>query len=337
MNQGFLTVPLSRGPGPVSPLPAGPDLPLGPDTAQWIVDRAVTSLIVMKDGAIRHESYYLGTGPDDLRISWSVAKSFLSALFGIVMAEGAITSLDDQVVKYAPELAGSAYDGATLRNVLQMTSGVKFNEDYLDFWSDINRMGRVIALGKSMDGFTADQKGRDGAPGAVWHYVSIDTHVIGMVIRGATGRSIPDLMNEKLLPHLGFEADPYYLSDGFGTAFVLGGLNLRSRDYARFGQMFLQDGQWQGQQIVPTDWVAASTVPSAPTAAGMQHYGYQWWMPPDARPGEFYARGIYGQYIYLNRPLGVVIVATGADRHFRDAGAHDSNIAMFRRLAEAAQ
>lgn len=336
MDSGFLTVPLSRGAGPVSPLPAGPEMPLGAATAQWIADRAVTSLIVMKNGAIRHESYYLGTAPDDLRISWSVAKSFLSALFGIVMAEGAIASLDDPVVKYVPSLAGSAYDGATIRNVLQMSSGVKFDEDYLDFWSDINRMGRVLALGKSMDGFTADLNQRDGAPGAAWQYVSIDTHVIGMVIRGATGRDIPDLMNEKLLAHMGFEADPYYLADGYGTAFVLGGLNLRSRDYARFGQMFLQGGEWQGQQVVPADWVAASTVPSAPTAPGERQYGYQWWMPPDARPGEFYARGIYGQYIYLDKPLGVVIVTTGADRQFREDGVHDSNIAMFRQLAEEA-
>ena len=299
--------------------------------------RQVTGIVVLKDGALRHEAYYLGTGAEDLRISWSVAKSFLSALFGIVMAEGAIASLDDGVVTYAPGLAGSAYDGATIRNVLNMASGVAFDEDYLDFWSDINKMGRVIALGGSLDGFAAGLTSRVGAPGAAWHYVSIDTHVLGMVIRGATGRSIPDLMSDKLLSKLGFEAAPYYLTDGDGTAFVLGGLNLRTRDYARFGQMILQGGRWQGQQVVPADWIAASTAPSAPTAAGEEQYGFQWWMPEDAREGEFYAIGVYGQYIYVNLPEGMVIAVNAADRHFTEAGVNAANIAMFRNLTEAAQ
>ncbi|MFN7004645.1 MAG: 6-aminohexanoate hydrolase, partial [Roseinatronobacter sp.] len=113
------------------------------------------------------------------------------------------------------------------------------------------------------------------------------------------------------------------------------GLNLPTRDYARFGQMFLQMGEWNGAQIVPIDWVAASTEPSAPTAAGREQYGLQWWMAPDAPTGEYYARGIYGQYIYINRAAGVVIAANGADRNFRAQGANMQNIEMFRRIAAA--
>lgn len=340
MDRAFLTIPLSRGEGPVAPLPAGTPMTPPQGFDDWVEARSVTALVILKDGRVVYEGYFDGTGPDDLRISWSVAKSFLSALFGILLEEGAIASIDDQVVKYAPSLKGSAYEGATIRDVLTMQSGVTFDEDYLDFWSDINKMGRVLALGQSMDAFTQALTARDGAPGTHWQYVSIDTHVIGMVMRGATGKSIAQLMNEKLMPRLGLEAAPYYLSDGHETAFVLGGLNLRTRDYARFGQMVLDDGLWQGSQVVPADWLRAATRPQAKTEPGARQYGYQWWIPPDAPDApesEVYARGIYGQYIWIDRAQGVVIAANGADRGFREPGAHESMIAMFRKLSELAR
>lgn len=118
MERAFLTREVDRGDAPVSPLPMGDTTPLPDQTDEWIRKRAVTSLLVLRGGDILHESYHLGTGPEDRRIGWSIAKSYLSALFGIVMADGAITSLDDPVTKYAPGLKGSAYDGATIRNVL---------------------------------------------------------------------------------------------------------------------------------------------------------------------------------------------------------------------------
>jgi hypothetical protein len=335
MDRAFLTVPLSRGDGPVTPLPQGPKMVLPEGVAEWIETRSVTSLVVLHAGQIVHESYHLGTGPEDRRISWSMAKSFLSALFGRLAAEGAIASLDDPVVKYAPQLKGSAYDGVSILNVLQMTSGLDFDEDYLDYDSDINRMGRVLALGGSMDGFAASLTARAAAPGTVWEYVSIDTHVLGMVIRGATGRDIPSLMSEKVIAPIGFEAAPYYLSDGEGVAFVLGGLNMRSRDYARFGLMYEQGGRISGRQVVPEEWVTASTRASAPTRPGDSRYGYQWWVPEGAPQGVFLARGIYGQYIYIDQTRDVVIVVTAADRQFREDGIDAANVAIMRRIAEA--
>ncbi|SLN63745.1 6-aminohexanoate-dimer hydrolase [Roseovarius litorisediminis] len=335
MNAAFLSRPVSRGDGPVSELPKGPDATLPPTTADWITERTVTSLLVLQKGQIVHESYYQGTGADDRRISWSVAKSYLSALFGILVAEGQITSLDDEVTQYAPVLTGSAYDGATIRNLLQMTSGVTFDEDYLDYHSDINRMGRVLALGGTMDGFAAGLTARDAEPGRKWHYVSIDTHIVGMVVRGATGRDIPDLLSEKIIAPLGQEAEPYYLTDGQGVAFVLGGLNQSTRDYARFGLMIARMGRYNGQQVVPVDWVAASTRASAPTAPGEIRYGYQWWIPKDGHDGEFFGHGIYGQFIYIDQTRDVVIVSTAADRKFREPGVRDANIAMFRQIAAA--
>ncbi len=335
MDKAFLTTDLPRGDGPTWELPYGPGFDLPDGTDQWIEDRAVTSLLVMQDGAIRFEEYYLGTGPDDRRISWSVAKSYLSALFGILMAEGAISSLDDPVAQYAPELKGSAYDTATIRNVLNMASGVTFDEDYLDYNSDINRMGRVVALGGELDDFAASLQDSFVAPGETWQYVSIDTHVIGMVIRGATGRSVAVLLTEKVIEPLGLERDGYYITDGAGVAFVLGGLNFTTRDFARFGQLILQGGERDGRQIVPADWIDTSTWPSAPTDPGEIGYGYQWWIPVGAHEGEFMARGIYGQYIYFDQPRGVLIVTTGADRKFREPGVNELNVEMFRKIAQS--
>lgn len=333
MNAAFLTTPVLRGNGPVSALPTGREMTLPAETEDWIKSRSVTSLLVLKSGEIRHESYHLGTKETDHRISWSVAKSYLSALFGILLEEGAIASIDDPVTKYAPLLKSSAYDGATIRNVLNMASGVTFDEDYLDHDSDINRMGREIALGGTLDQFTADLKESFVAPGAQWQYVSIDTHVIGMVIRGATGQSIATLLQDRIIAPLGLEEDLYYVTDGEGVAFVLGGLNITTRDYARFGLMIEQDGSYNGQQVVPAEWIAASTAASAPTKPGKIGYGYQWWIPVGAKEGEFLARGVYGQYIYIDQARDLVIVSTAADRKFREKGVNEINIEMFRKLA----
>ncbi|WP_305972142.1 MULTISPECIES: serine hydrolase [unclassified Mameliella] len=333
MDRLFETVPIPATTSAV-PLPEGPAMEMPADWQAWLDRRAVTGAIVLRGGEIVHESYHLGTGAKDLRISWSVAKSYLSALFGILLKQGHVDSLDDPVVKYAPQLAGSAYDGATIRNVLQMSTGVVFDEDYLDFWSDIKKMGRILALGGSMDGFAAGLDETDQAPGERWRYVSIDTHVLSMVARGATGRSLPDLLADNLLDPMGVYGDPYYLSDGYGVAFALGGLNLTLRDYARLGEMYRAGGRLQGKQIVPEAWVNESTRPSARTDEGQLQYGYQWWMPADAREGEFMARGIYGQYVYIARQSGTVVAITGADRGFREAGAFDDALQMFRRLAD---
>ena len=335
METAFLTVPVPRGDRPEASLPTGAAMDLSPEMQDWVVDADLTSLLVLKGGEVVFEDYYLGTTAQDTRISWSLAKSFMSALLGVVLEEGAIGSIDDPVTQYAPKLIGTAYDGATIRNVLQMTSAVVFDEDYLDQRSDIQRMGRVLALGGLMDDFTASFFETSGLRGEAWNYVSLDTHVLGMVLRGATGRSVADLMSEKIIGPLGMEGTPLFVSDGDGVAIVLGGLIMTTRDYARFAQMIAQNGQWNGQQIVPADWIAVSTAASAPTAPGKIRYGYQWWVPVDAPNGEFLGRGIYGQYLYIDQERDVVIVVTAADRQFRDAGVNRANIEMMRTIARA--
>ncbi|MBT8410524.1 MAG: serine hydrolase, partial [Octadecabacter sp.] len=163
----------------------------------------------------------------------------------------------------------------------------------------------------------------------------IDTHVVGMVVRGATGRTIPDLLSEKVIAPLGLTQAPYYIADGYGASFVLGGLNLTTQDYALFGHMIASGGMSFGTRIVSEDWITESTRASAPTDAGAIGYGYQWWIPVGATDGQFMARGIYGQYIYIDRPRGVVIAVNAADRQFREDGVDDQNVAMFRAIAEA--
>lgn len=333
MDRIFLSTPLAVENHALSPLPYGPQWALPADVADWVARRNVTGLVVLSGGALVHESYYLGTRDSDRRIAWSVSKSILSALTGILYEKGLIPALDTDVSDLASALKGSAYEGVTLLQVLQMSSGVAFDENYDSFWSDINKMGRVLALGGSMDEFTAGIDTRLRPPGSQMQYVSLDSHVVAMALEGATGRDLPDLMSEYLVGPMGFESVPLYLTDGTGTAFALGGLNMTTRDYARFGQMMANGGIWRGEQVVPSTWVRDSTLPSAPTLPGEIGYGLQWWIPVGWPAGEFIAIGVYGQYIYVNRNLGVVVAVNAADRAFLDPGVEEESFAVLRSIA----
>ena len=336
MDEMFLhaAVPL---PGPVRAL-EGESAPLptrleGLDVADYLSQTATTSLLVLKDGRIAHESYRLGTRPDDLRISWSVAKSVLSLAVGAAVERGEL-DLGRTVDSYVPALADGAYAGVTVEQALRMSSGVSFDEVYLDFWSDINRMGRVLALGGSMDGFAAARSERARPAGTVRQYNSIDTHVVAMALRAATGRSLPAVVGETVLGPAGLEGPVHYVTDGEGTAFALGGLNMSTRDYARIGQLVLEGGRVGDRQVVAADWIARSTAASAPEPAAPDGfgYGYQWWVPEEAE-GVVLGRGVYGQYLWIDRPRGVVIVKTAANRAFREPGALDRDVRFMDRLA----
>lgn len=301
-----------------------------------------TSLLVLHDGNIVHEDYRLGTQQMDTRISWSMAKSYLSALFGIAVEDGLI-DLDKTVTDYVPELKDSAYNNVPIVDVLNMASGVAFNEDYLDFNSDINKMGRALGLGSSMDKFAGTLKTQERKPGDHRHYVSIDTHVLGMILRSATDKSIKELIETQLWSKLKPEGQSYYLTDGYGKAFVLGGLNITTRDYAKFGELFRNKGVINGEQVIPANWVAVSTANNAPpppnTKIDTFGYGYQWWVPQNADE-EFYAGGIYGQFIYVNPKQKVVIVKTSAHREFQDDGnggreVKHETIELFRAIANS--
>lgn len=310
-------------------------------TSDWLEESRTTSFMVVQDGIVTYESYLLDTKSDDLRISWSIAKSFLSSAFGIAVQEGLI-DISDPVDKYVPALKDSAYKGVTVRNVLNMSSGVKFDENYMDFWSDIKKMGRVLAIGGSMDEFSVDVKETEREQGVARQYISIDTHVLSMVLRAATGKRLIKYMGEKIIAPIGFERAPYYSTDSEGNAFALGGLNITTKDYARFAQMILDKGMWKDKQIVPANWIAQSTISSAqkPANGDGWDYGYQWWIPPNSTQngGDFIARGVYGQYLYINPVTRTVIVRTAGNRNFRKkrsdgSSAHENYVALFRAIA----
>ncbi len=309
----------------------------------FLTQTSATALVVIKDNNLTFEDYYQGTGQWDQRISWSMAKSFLSAIFGVAVQEGFIKDLNQSVTEYVPSLAGSGYDGVSIKNVLQMSSGVLFNEDYGDFNSDINRFGRVMALGGSFDEFAASLS-TEREQGEYMHYVSLDTHVIGMVLRAATGKSIEEYFQEKLWSKLGTERDAIYITDSTGQPMVLGGLNLITRDYARMGTLYRDKGIINGEQIIPAQWIEDSITPDAPhlmpgkrdTSSSKFGYGYQWWLPDNPKQ-EFMALGIYGQHIYVNREYNVVIVKNSADRAFMDNEYQHTDIALaaYRTIAKS--
>ncbi|MCJ8318857.1 MAG: beta-lactamase family protein [Colwellia sp.] len=301
---------------------------------EFLQRRATTALMVIKNNEISFENYYLGTKKEDKRISWSMAKSFVSVLFGMQVDAGKI-DIEQSVGFYLPEMQGSGYENVKVKHVLQMSSGVKWNEDYQDFYSDINEMGRVLAIGGSLDEMTTELK-TESEPGKAFQYVSMDTHVIGMIVRRVSGKSLVELLQEKIWNKLGMESDATWITDSQGAAFALGGLNVTTRDYARFGLLLLNNGQWQGEQLVSQEWISAATTAQEDYLKSEKNklgYGYQIWLPPEAEPGEFFCVGVYGQYIYVNQKANIVIVKNSADKNFQDQ--HDSKqetIAFFREI-----
>jgi len=294
------------------------------NTAQFLSEVETTGLMVIRDGRVEFEDYWLGGDATTQTIGWSLSKSFVSALIGIAIDEGAIGSVEDPVSRYAPELAGGGYDGVRLKDVLQMSSGVRWNEDYSDPSSDIISYARVMDAGGSIDGFAAACV-NERPPGTFNRYNTTDTHVLGLVLRRATGRSLVEYLREKLWAPLGMEADGFWMVDGGGAEMAGVGLNAVLRDFARLGCCYLNEGAWNGAQIVPKAWVKASITPDAPhlqpgpraSAALPMGYGYQWWVPDYS--GAYSAVGIYNQFVWVDPPTRTVIAKTSAFRGYAAA------------------
>ena len=339
--------------GPVSELPQGEivELPASyayageaRNTGKFLMDTDTTGLLVVHHGRVVYEKYWRGNDRDTRWISWSVGKSFISALVGIAIEEGRIESVDDRLVKYAPELKGTSYDGVTIRNALEMSSGVAWNEDYSDPDSDISRFGRALAFGSSMVDF-AKTLGRAHEPGTVNHYNSLDAQMLGLVLLRATGESPSEYLEEKIWSKIGAEHDGYWVLDDTGMELAAGGVNVTLRDYARFGLLYLNKGKWNGTQIVPADWVKASHTPDAPQLMpGKQEisdtiwgYGYLWWLPRKAN-GPYSAVGIYNQFIYVDPAHDLVIAKTSANSDYGQTNdetsfREDETIALFEAIA----
>jgi hypothetical protein len=288
------------------------------NTEAFLTETDTSALLVIANGQIRFERYMLTGGRKVNWLSMSVAKSFISAAVGIAVGEGYIESIEEPITQYVPSLAGSAYDGVRIKDILQMSSGARWNEDYSDPKSDINRFGRIMAIGGSMNKFAATLE-REHKPGTINHYNSTDTQVLGMLLRQSTGRTITDYMTEKLWHPLGMESDAYWMLDSENMEMAFGGLNATARDYAKLGELYRLGGRWNGRQIVPRAWVHASVTPDAPHLTPEAKaesdfpvgYGYQWWIPAGDE-GEYTAIGVYNQFIYVNPSREVVIVKLSA-------------------------
>lgn len=262
-------------------------------------------LIVVQDGRVRLERYARGYSRLGRYTSFSVAKSLTSTLVGAAIKDGFIKSIDDPVTRYIPDLAGSAYDGVSVRQVLTMTSGVKWNEDYTDPNSDVAQMYAKPAP-PGVDPTVAYLRtlSREAAPGTKWVYKTGETNLIGVLVQNATAKSLADYAEEKIWSPFGMERGLFWMIDGSGRN--IGGccLSASMRDYARIG-LFAMSG---GKGVVPDGWFADATKAWSPVGDG-RGYGYQWWINAD---GTFQAQGIFGQLIHVDPKRHLVIAISSA-------------------------
>ncbi len=300
-----------------------------------------TGLLVLDGETIVHERYEQGYDADARITSWSVAKSFIATLIGIAVEEGDIGSIDDEVVAYVPALAGSGYDGTSIRDLLTMSSGVDFDEGYDATFADVNMIFvRAFAFGEPMLDYYAALE-RERAPGTYNEYISSDTGVLAAVLTAATGISVSELLEDRLWGPVGMEQDAFWSLDRSGEEIGFCCLNASLRDYGRFGLLYARDGVREGQRILPEGFVAAATTPEAPRLEPGDNpdsfwsfgYGYQWWVPEVPRPGEFMAIGVWGQYVYVDAERDVVVVRTATDPAF-DEHDHEA-VAVLRAISDA--
>ncbi|MDR5905734.1 serine hydrolase domain-containing protein [Franzmannia qiaohouensis] len=272
----------------------------------------VSGLIVVHDNDIVFEQYALGNDRDTRWMSMSVVKSIASTLIGAAIEDGHIGSLDDNVVEYVPELAGSGYDGATVEHILLMASGVAWDETYDDPDSDRREMlERQIAQESGAIVQQLAELERVAAPGEVWNYSTGETQLLAAIIEGAVGTSVSDYLSDTLWASYGMEHDAAWWLDGEDGQEIGGsGLLATLRDYARFGQFFLDEGQANdGERILPEGWVEVAgrghDIGGEPIA-----YGYSWW--PVGDEGAFAAVGIFGQWVFIHPDKNIVIAMSGA-------------------------
>jgi CubicO group peptidase (beta-lactamase class C family) len=263
----------------------------------------VAGLLILKDGDIHLERYGFGNTEDSRWVTYSMAKSVVSMLTGAALKDGYIRSLDDKVTDYLPHLKGSSYDDVSVRNVLQMASGVEWNEDYADPKSDVSNIPTDLL---EMFEFLGSKK-RVAAPGEVFSYNTAETNLAGAVLRAAIGNNLANYMTDKIWQPFGMEADANWLLHGQGGG-ERGGccISATLRDYGRLGLFALGNGTLpDGSQVLPENWMEEATAPSKASDG----YGYLWWLEAE---GVYRAAGIYGQGIYINPAKDLVVVTLGA-------------------------
>jgi len=320
--------------GTPSPLPIGAPLKLSSDLDAYLAGQRSAALLVVHDGKLRLERYGLGFDGSGRWTSFSVAKSFTSTLVGAALKDGFIKSLDDKVSLYIPELKDSAYDEVSVRQLLTMTSGVKWNEDYDDPNSDVAKFNnhKPEAGGEALVSYMRKLP-REVPAGTRWLYSTGETNLVGTLVQRATQKPLATYLAEKVWGPAGMEQQATWLLSKTGQE--IGGCCVQAspRDYARMGQFILNGATVNGQSIVPDDWWAQATTKQADIGTPGRGYGYQWWTYDD---GSFTARGIFGQGIFIDPQRKLVIVSNanwggGA----RDKVATQARSAFYREVQKA--
>ena len=293
-----------------SALPPGPPLKLALDMDAYLAGQRSAALIVLHDGKLRLERYGLGFDGSGRWTSFSVAKSFTSTLVGAALKDGLIKSMDDKVSDYIPEMKGSAYDDVSIRQLLTMTSGVKWNEDYADPNADVARFNNhqpepgVDALVSYMRKLP-----REVPPGTRWLYSTGETNLVGILVNRAVKKPLADYLSEKIWKPAGMEQKATWILSKTGQEISGCCIQAAPRDFARFGQFILNGATVGGKSIVPDGWLEQATTTRVPTTEPPFGYGYQWWIYPD---GSFTARGIFGQGIFID-PKRKLVIASNAN------------------------
>jgi CubicO group peptidase (beta-lactamase class C family) len=293
-----------------SPLPPGPPLQLPVDIGAYMAGQRSAALIVLHDGKVRLERYGLGFDAGGRWTSFSVAKSMTSTLVGAAIRDGHIRSMDDKVSDYIPEMKGSAYDQVSIRQLLTMTSGVRWNEDYGDPNSDVARFNQH----KPEDGGDAlvsylRKLPRDVPAGTRWLYSTGETNLVGVLLARATKKPLAQYLSEKIWVPAGMEQRATWILNRSGQEISGCCIQAAARDYARFGQFILDGARVQGQPIVPPGWLAEATTGRTGIGQPGRGYGYQWWTYDD---GTYAARGIFGQGLFID-PKRRIVIASNAN------------------------
>ncbi len=316
------------------PLPPGPPLKLPIDVDAYMASQRGAALLVLHDGKVRLERYGLDFDAAGRWTSFSVAKSITSTLVGAALRDGFIRSMDDKVSDYVPDMKGSAYDDVSIRQLLTMTSGVRWNEDYADPNSDVARFNNH----KPEDGVDAlvsymRRLPRDVPAGTRWLYSTGETNLVGIVLGAAIGKPLSEYLSEKIWKPAGMEQQATWILSRSGKEISGCCIQAATRDFARFGLFILNGARVDGQSIVPDGWLAEATTERVGIGVPERGYGYQWWTWAD---GSFTARGIFGQGIFID-PKRRIVIASNANwgGGARDPVASEAREAFYRAVQKA--
>ncbi len=273
---------------------------------KYLEDNKTVAFLIIKNDTIQYEKYFKGYDKQSIVPSFSMAKSVTSILIGCAIDEGLIKSVDEPITNYIPELTKNGFDKVTIKHLLQMTSGIRFNESYVNPFGDAASFYYGLNLRKEIGKMKLKTE-----PGKQFEYVSGNTQLLGLVLeRSLKDKTITSYLQEKIWTPLGMEYDASWSIDrkknGLEKTFCC--LNARARDFAKIGRLYKNKGNWNGKQIVSQKWVEEST--KLDTSEGSANfYQYQWWLPT---PNEdFMAEGILGQFVYVNPSKDLIIVRLG--------------------------